>query len=432
MSTPNPNPTALEAKICVLGAQGTPLTPRPFPTPSLHLPKAPSLTITLCSLIGVGKTSLIHRYLSSTPPSRLGPAPTIGASFLTKRTVDIDTGTTVRLQLWDTAGQERFHSITKLYYRGASAILLCYSIVDEKSFEEMGRWLKEVRRELGEEVVLHVVGMKADVAEREPSRREVAFERCIAYVAENLYSAGGGEASAGSNTSGGQAAAANATGGRPMSVGSLGGILGRTQSQRGRGKGGKGQGHSRSRSRGSSDLLDSGIGGSGSASGVGGGGGGNAASRRRGTAEPGSKRPSSGLWGTDAGWDVCHEISAESGEGVEEVFRVITRKLVEKSLGKKNGSSGDGRENARPAGANPYGAAVSPQGAADGNAVGGYFDRAVGAGSGNGGSFRLRPANDKRRSWLLGFPTPSVGGEEPEAVGGAEFGGARKKGGGCC
>jgi len=31
------------------------------------------------------------------------------------------------------------------------------------------------------------------------------------------------------------------------------------------------------------------------------------------------------------GWDACHEISAESGEGVEEVFRVVTRKLVEQN-----------------------------------------------------------------------------------------------------
>ena len=29
------------------------------------------------------------------------------------------------------------------------------------------------------------------------------------------------------------------------------------------------------------------------------------------------------------GWDCCHEVSASTGEGVEEVFRVITRRLVE-------------------------------------------------------------------------------------------------------
>lgn len=78
---------SLEAKIVVLGSQG------------------------------VGKTSLVHRYVKNafTPPTTQS---TIGASFLTKRVVDIDTATVVRLQIWDTAGQERFRSISKLYYRG--------------------------------------------------------------------------------------------------------------------------------------------------------------------------------------------------------------------------------------------------------------------------------------------------------------------------
>jgi small GTP-binding protein len=80
---------SLEAKIVVLGSQG------------------------------VGKTSLVHRYVKNafTPPNTQS---TIGASFLTKRVVDIDTSTVVRLQIWDTAGQERFRSISKLYYRGMS------------------------------------------------------------------------------------------------------------------------------------------------------------------------------------------------------------------------------------------------------------------------------------------------------------------------
>lgn len=78
---------SLEAKIVVLGSQG------------------------------VGKTSLVHRYVRNafTPPSTQS---TVGASFLTKRLVDVDSSTVVRLQIWDTAGQERFRSITKLYYRG--------------------------------------------------------------------------------------------------------------------------------------------------------------------------------------------------------------------------------------------------------------------------------------------------------------------------
>ncbi|AEO66950.1 uncharacterized protein THITE_16250, partial [Thermothielavioides terrestris NRRL 8126] len=147
--------SSLEAKIVVLGAQG------------------------------VGKTSLVMRYCKgSFNPSQT--TSTVGASFLTKRVVDTDTDTLVRLQIWDTAGQERFRSISRLYYRGANACILCYSITDAQSFAEMGIWLTELRRNLPPDIVLHVVGTKADIVARDPSRREVPFERCIAYVAENL------------------------------------------------------------------------------------------------------------------------------------------------------------------------------------------------------------------------------------------------------
>jgi len=65
---------------------------------------------------GVGKTSLVHRYVKNAFTQ--ATQATMGASFLTKRVTDIDSSSVVRLQLWDTAGQERFRSISKLYYRG--------------------------------------------------------------------------------------------------------------------------------------------------------------------------------------------------------------------------------------------------------------------------------------------------------------------------
>lgn len=55
-------------------------------------------------------------------------ASTIGASFVTKRVLDSTSDTIVRLQIWDTAGQERFRSMSRLYYRGAQAVLLCYDV----------------------------------------------------------------------------------------------------------------------------------------------------------------------------------------------------------------------------------------------------------------------------------------------------------------
>ncbi len=50
---------------------------------------------------GVGKTSLVTRFCKgSFDPSQV--MSTVGASFLTKRVVDSDSDTVVRLQIWDT------------------------------------------------------------------------------------------------------------------------------------------------------------------------------------------------------------------------------------------------------------------------------------------------------------------------------------------
>ena len=137
-------------------------------------------TINHCA--GTGKTSLLNRYIKGTFNPATTPS-TVGASFSTKRVLDIDSGVTVRLQLWDTAGQERFRSISRLYYRGASAVILVYSILDPASFQEMGRWLSEIRDHIGDDVVIHVVGTKSDVAED----RKVPFEKCVEFITESLY-----------------------------------------------------------------------------------------------------------------------------------------------------------------------------------------------------------------------------------------------------
>lgn len=58
-------------------------------------------------------------------------------------------------QIWDTgiytpfymlAGQERYRSITSAYYRGAMGALLVYDISTRSSFDDLPRWLDEVRQ----------------------------------------------------------------------------------------------------------------------------------------------------------------------------------------------------------------------------------------------------------------------------------------------
>lgn len=44
----------------------------------------------------------------------------------------------------DTAGQERFFTITSTYYRGAMGIMLVYDVTDQKSFDSIGKWLRNI------------------------------------------------------------------------------------------------------------------------------------------------------------------------------------------------------------------------------------------------------------------------------------------------
>lgn len=171
----------------------------------------------------------------------------------------------------------------------------------------------EMRENLGDDVVLHIVGTKSDVVAQDPSLRKIPFERCIAYVAEKLYP--------------------ETVMTPPITGGSASGV----------------------------NSLD------------------------------GASKRSSAFWAQDIGWDCCHEISASNGEGIEEVFRVITRKLVERKTKK---TEQEHAPNKATSSGNERGQA-------------GYFD---GPADGHG-SFRVG-IGDKRKSWL-GFPTPNISiGEE--------------------
>lgn len=256
---------------------------------------------------GVGKTAFLNRYISNS--FDVEQQPTIGANFLVKRLLSTDTNPPIslKLQIWDTAGQERFRSISKLYYRGANAALLCYDITSEATFLDMNSWMEELRKNLGQECLIHVIGTKADVVAEDANKREVPFERCIQYVSEHLKQC--------------QLAAS----GRSMSFS--------TNSPQ----------------------------------------------------TPGADPRSSGVWGSDLGWDSCHEISAKDGDGVDEVFRILTRKLVEQRSQRE-------RELERQR---------TSSVALAGNEGSDSVRR-----SANTGSFRLG-LGDKRRSWMI-FP-PSSG-----------------------
>ena len=86
---------------------------------------------------------------------------TIGVEFAT-RSIQVD-AKTIKAQIWDTAGQERYRAITSAYYRGAVGALLVYDISKHQTFENVTRWLKELRDHADSNIVIMLVGNKSDL-----------------------------------------------------------------------------------------------------------------------------------------------------------------------------------------------------------------------------------------------------------------------------
>ena len=66
-------------------------------------------------------------------------------------------------QIWDTAGQKRYRAITSAYYRGAVGALLVYDISKHVTFENVERWLKELRDYAEQNIVIILVGNESDL-----------------------------------------------------------------------------------------------------------------------------------------------------------------------------------------------------------------------------------------------------------------------------
>lgn len=74
-------------------------------------------------------------------------------------------GKRINLSIWDTAGQERFHALGPIYYRSSDGAILVYDITDEDSFQRVKNWVRELKKMLGTEIMLTIVGNKTDLEE---------------------------------------------------------------------------------------------------------------------------------------------------------------------------------------------------------------------------------------------------------------------------
>jgi len=129
---------------------------------------------------GVGKSNLLSRFTRN--EFNLESKSTIGVEFAT-RSVSIE-GKTIKAQIWDTAGQERYRAITSAYYRGAVGALVVYDITKDVSFQNVEKWLSELKDNATADITMMLVGNKTDLAQA----RVVETETGKTYAASNSIS----------------------------------------------------------------------------------------------------------------------------------------------------------------------------------------------------------------------------------------------------
>ncbi|KAL8691912.1 MAG: hypothetical protein Q9218_002958 [Villophora microphyllina] len=98
---------------------------------------------------------------------------TIGVEFSSK-IIKIGTGAgrkRIKLQLWDTAGTERFRSVSRSYYRGAAGAILVYDLSSHDSFLGLSTFLDDARALASPDLTVLLAGNKLDLTTQSPESR---------------------------------------------------------------------------------------------------------------------------------------------------------------------------------------------------------------------------------------------------------------------
>ncbi|CAK3755690.1 ras family [Lecanosticta acicola] len=154
-------------------ASSTTTSARDIPTPatSNHVSSGQEMAsmydylakIILLGPSGCGKSCLLHRFVKN--EWRVLSSQTVGVEFASK-IVKIGTAgrrKRIKLQLWDTAGTERFRSVSRSYYRGAAGAVLVYDVCDQRSFDGLGEFLSDARSLGSRELSVVLAGNKRDL-----------------------------------------------------------------------------------------------------------------------------------------------------------------------------------------------------------------------------------------------------------------------------
>ena len=114
----------------------------------------------------VGKTSIIKSFVDNTSMRNKKKDNTKVIEDFTKVISVQDKNNQthlLKLNIWDAAGDAAVHNLAHLFLHDAKVGILCYSIDNKKSFDQLSEWYEHLQ-EKSEEMFIVIVGSKNDLS----------------------------------------------------------------------------------------------------------------------------------------------------------------------------------------------------------------------------------------------------------------------------
>ena len=136
-------------------------------TKSSELTEPLSYKMVIGGEYGVGKTSLVHTFISGKFDHDAVYKATIGTSILKKECKLQNLELSVNLLIWDLGGQEQFAQVRPKYMKDAKAGFLVFDVTRIETFDKISRWYEDFKSSGYKDLKLILIGNKIDLyAER--------------------------------------------------------------------------------------------------------------------------------------------------------------------------------------------------------------------------------------------------------------------------
>lgn len=128
-----------------------------------------TLKIVMVGEMGVGKTSIINRYIRNIFDPNVEN--TICVDFFPHNKKFHNR--IIRQQIWDTSGEPRFRAITSSYYKSVNAVVLVFDLCNKGTFLKLNRYVADIDMSNRNNLIIICCGNKADGENIEVTKEEI-------------------------------------------------------------------------------------------------------------------------------------------------------------------------------------------------------------------------------------------------------------------